>query len=85
MTGLPANGQRIRESERLVTRILADHEYDCSLVGKLHLSPCADGQLEPGNLWSSVHHSDLKEELMEELVETMLSTTDLPPQRRVFW
>ena len=46
MTGLRANGQRIRESERLVTRILADHGYNCGLVGKLHLSPCADGQLE---------------------------------------
>lgn len=46
VTGLRANGQRIRESERLVTRILADHGYNCGLVGKLHLSPCADGQLE---------------------------------------
>ncbi len=38
-TGLRANGQRIRPSERLVTRILADYGYECGLVGKLHLSP----------------------------------------------
>jgi arylsulfatase len=46
VTGLRANGQRIRESETLVTRTLADHGYVCGLVGKLHLSPCADGQVE---------------------------------------
>src|SRR3954454_21994556 len=45
-TGLRANGQRIRESERLVTRILADSGYECGLVGKLHLSPRAAGRLE---------------------------------------
>ena len=45
-TGLRANGQRIRESERLVTRILADHGYECGLAGKLHLSPCAGGRVE---------------------------------------
>ncbi|HTM47709.1 MAG TPA: sulfatase-like hydrolase/transferase [Bryobacteraceae bacterium] len=45
-TGLRANGQRIRESERLVTRILADAGYECGLVGKLHLSPCAAGRTE---------------------------------------
>ncbi|MES2393002.1 MAG: sulfatase-like hydrolase/transferase [Acidobacteriota bacterium] len=46
VTGLRANGQRIRENERLVTRVLADHGYVCGLVGKLHLSPCADGRAE---------------------------------------
>jgi arylsulfatase len=46
VTGLRANGQRIRESERLVTRMLADQGYVCGLVGKLHLSPCADGLIE---------------------------------------
>jgi arylsulfatase A-like enzyme len=45
-TGLRANGQRIRGSERLVTRILADAGYECGLVGKLHLSPCANGRAE---------------------------------------
>lgn len=46
VTGLRANGQRIRASERLVTRVLADHGYVCGLAGKLHLSPCADGRVE---------------------------------------
>lgn len=46
VTGLRANGQRIRPTERLVTRILADNEYTCGLAGKLHLSPCQGGRLE---------------------------------------
>ena len=46
VTGLRANGQRIRPSERLVTRVLADYEYTCGLAGKLHLSPCQGGRLE---------------------------------------
>ncbi|WP_446743107.1 sulfatase family protein [Silvibacterium acidisoli] len=46
VTGLRANGQRIRESERLVTRILADNGYTCGLSGKLHLSPCYGGRVE---------------------------------------
>ena len=45
-TGLRANGQRIRESEKLVTRILADYGYACGLSGKLHLSPCEGGRIE---------------------------------------
>jgi arylsulfatase len=45
-TGLRANGLRIRADERLVTRTLADYGYECGLVGKLHLSPVADGRLE---------------------------------------
>ncbi len=45
-TGLRANGQRIRPSERLVPRILADEGYACGLAGKLHLSPCAGGRIE---------------------------------------
>jgi arylsulfatase A-like enzyme len=54
----------------LVTRLLADHGYDCGLVGKLHLSSCAsrpeprgnDGfryfkwSHSPRNLWESRHH-----------------------------
>ena len=46
VTGLRANGQRIRPTERLVPRILADYEYTCGLAGKLHLSPCFGGRLE---------------------------------------
>lgn len=46
VTGLRANGQRIRPTEQLVTKILADNEYTCGLVGKLHLSPCAGGRIE---------------------------------------
>jgi len=45
-TGLRANGQRIRESERLLSRILSDFGYECGLAGKLHLSPCANGRVE---------------------------------------
>jgi arylsulfatase A-like enzyme len=45
-TGLRSNGQRIRESERLVTRALSDFGYTCGLAGKLHLSPCANGWVE---------------------------------------
>lgn len=46
VTGLRSNGQRIRATERLVTRTLADHEYTCGLSGKLHLSPCQGGRVE---------------------------------------
>jgi arylsulfatase len=45
-TGLRANGQRIREDEKLVTRILAGNGYTCGLAGKLHLSPCFGGRIE---------------------------------------
>lgn len=45
-TGLRANGQRIRPTEQLVTRILADKDYTCGLAGKLHLSPCEGGRNE---------------------------------------
>jgi len=45
-TGLRGNGQRIRPSERLVTKILADAGYECGLAGKLHLSPCEGGRIE---------------------------------------
>jgi arylsulfatase len=45
-TGLRANGEYIRTSELLVPRILRDNAYDCGLVGKLHLAPCAGGRLE---------------------------------------
>jgi len=64
-TGLRANGQRIRETERLVPRLLADFGYECGLVGKLHLSPCANGRVEDriddgykGNFWWSHDLSD---------------------------
>lgn len=46
VTGLRANGQRIRPSELLITRILANNEYTCGLSGKLHLSPCEGGRVE---------------------------------------
>src|ERR1700723_915898 len=46
VTGLRANGQRIRPTEQLVTRILADYDYTCGLSGKLHLSPCYGGRVE---------------------------------------
>ncbi len=46
VTGLRANGQRIRASERLVPRIFADNAYACGLAGKLHLSPCYGGRVE---------------------------------------
>ncbi|NLF38251.1 sulfatase-like hydrolase/transferase [bacterium] len=39
-TGLRQNGQDIRASEKLVTKILADNGYVCGLAGKLHLSAC---------------------------------------------
>jgi arylsulfatase len=45
-TGLRANGQKIRATERLVTRMLADYGYECGLVGKLHLSPGLEGRTE---------------------------------------
>jgi len=45
-TGLRANGQRIRSTEQLITRIFADYEYTCGLAGKLHLSPCFGGRIE---------------------------------------
>jgi len=46
VTGLRANGQKIRATERLVPRILADYEYTCGLSGKLHLAPCFGGRVE---------------------------------------
>jgi arylsulfatase len=46
VTSLRANGQRIRPTERLIPRILADYEYTCGLAGKLHLSPCLGGRIE---------------------------------------
>ena len=45
-SGLRANGQRIRPTERLISRMLADYGYECGLVGKLHLAPGIDGQKE---------------------------------------
>ncbi len=39
-TGLRQNGQNIPADEKLITRMLADHEYICGLSGKLHLCAC---------------------------------------------
>jgi arylsulfatase A-like enzyme len=38
--GLRQNGQNIPADAKLVTRMLADHEYICGLSGKLHLAAC---------------------------------------------
>ena len=45
-TGCRQNGQMIPARERLISRILADHDYDCGLAGKLHLASCSDGKVE---------------------------------------
>ena len=45
-TGCRQNGQAIPATERLVSRILADHGYHCGLAGKLHLASCANGRVE---------------------------------------
>jgi arylsulfatase A-like enzyme len=39
-TGLRQNGQNVKPTEKLVTRLLADEGYVCGLSGKLHLSAC---------------------------------------------
>ncbi|MCC2684516.1 MAG: sulfatase, partial [Paenibacillaceae bacterium] len=39
-SGLRQNGQNIRPTEKLVTRLLADEGYVCGLAGKLHLHAC---------------------------------------------
>jgi len=54
------NGARLPADEVLVTRIFAEHGFDCGLIGKLHLSPCHKRVEQRGNdgyrlfLWS--HH-----------------------------
>ncbi|WP_350274989.1 sulfatase-like hydrolase/transferase [Kribbella sp. HUAS MG21] len=45
--GLWANGVQLPDQEQFFTKALADDGYDCGLVGKLHLSACKDGRLEP--------------------------------------
>ncbi|MFF0345776.1 sulfatase [Kribbella sp. NPDC004875] len=45
--GLWANGVQLPDHEQFFTRTLADEGYDCGLVGKLHLSACKGGRLEP--------------------------------------
>ncbi|MDP9372441.1 MAG: sulfatase-like hydrolase/transferase [Chloroflexota bacterium] len=45
--GLWANGVALPEGETLFTRALADAEYDCGLIGKLHLAACYQGRTEP--------------------------------------
>ncbi|MEV5967010.1 sulfatase-like hydrolase/transferase [Kribbella sp. NPDC051952] len=45
--GLWANGVQLPSHEQFFTKTLADDGYDCGLVGKLHLSACKDGRLEP--------------------------------------
>jgi len=45
--GLYANGVALPSHEQLFTRALADHGYDCGLIGKLHLAACYNGRTEP--------------------------------------
>ncbi|MFG1625268.1 sulfatase-like hydrolase/transferase [Kribbella sp. NPDC049227] len=45
--GLWANGVQLPDHEQFFTKALADDGYDCGLVGKLHLSACKGGRLEP--------------------------------------
>jgi arylsulfatase A-like enzyme len=45
--GLWANGVQLPDHEQLFTKALAETGYDCGLVGKLHLSACKNGRLEP--------------------------------------
>lgn len=40
------NGQQIPETEKLISRLLADAGYRCGLAGKLHLASCAAGRVE---------------------------------------
>ena len=40
---------------------------------------------ETQNLWSSVQHSDVREEMMELLADSMLGATDPLPQRLTLW
>jgi hypothetical protein len=40
---------------------------------------------ETRNLWTSVHHTDVKEHMMKLLVDSMLGTTDPLPQRVALW
>lgn len=37
------NGQKIPAEEVLVSRLFADHGYNCGLSGKLHIAPCQAG------------------------------------------
>jgi arylsulfatase A-like enzyme len=41
VTGCRQNGQRIRETERVLSKILHESGYTCGLAGKYHLSPCS--------------------------------------------
>ena len=40
---------------------------------------------ETTNLWTSVHYTDVREEMMVRLVDSMLGTTDPLPQRFALW
>ncbi len=40
------NGQAMPETERLISRELADAGYTCGLAGKLHLASCSGGKVE---------------------------------------
>ncbi len=41
-----SNNEYFPPSEKLVTRLLADANYDCALAGRLHLSKASKGNLE---------------------------------------
>jgi len=45
-TGCRQNGQTLPASERLISRVLADHGYTCGLAGKQHLASCSGGKTE---------------------------------------
>ncbi|HYN90111.1 MAG TPA: sulfatase-like hydrolase/transferase, partial [Ardenticatenaceae bacterium] len=45
--GLWANGVALPDHELTFPRALAEAGYDCGLIGKLHLAPCAEGRSEP--------------------------------------
>ena len=67
---------------------LRTDRYKIAFYQGIHIGELYDLKRDPtetDNLWSSVHHSDVKEEMMEHLIDTMLSTTDPLPQRRVLW
>lgn len=54
------NGQiRFPDSEKLVTRIVADAGYDCGLVGKLHLTAVSNGETRTDDGYASFEWSHM--------------------------